>query len=1233
MLIRIIYHLFANLLLLSFFIELTLAATSDAMFAGQTIYVRGKAGIIFAGETLQGDLSKGQELYPNDTVITRQYSRVGILLVNNSRLKINENSKCIIKRVDPVECEMELISGEIWSNIMSTEDTPESFKIKTPSAHLAIRGTDWFTRVNADGKTFVIVNAGYVELYNEFGAIRIRANEMGMAEKGKPPIRVVAPKEGTQWIYFMRETLRYIYFYTHDASVLNQRLRRVEEGLSQNPLLGLMLEKAEILHDLGNLTQSMALFLETEKIKTDRRVLTGMALGYLKRGEWVKSRKIINTIALEETSPVLELVRFSILVHENRFAEAFNLLNRARKDYSENEFIQAGFANLLLLRGEYGKTESFCKDMLKKFPNSPAIATFLKDAYIFLDKTRANNILTTEILKENPHSALAYFDRAFYLHKVEGKESEALKKYDQAISFAPENPCITTHRGDLMRQMGDYARSRRLFQAAIAKGFKNSWLLYHYALLLSQIHENQKALSIFEQARANQGEIASLSGEGVSLLKKGRPKEALKLLLQATMTEPLIAENHIYLAIAYYQLGEVKAALEVLDKASEADPNDSTPYIIKSIIYNDDNEPYKAIQETRKAEKLLPYRKKGVLDILNATKAGMSNIAYSLKELGLDMWSVRKATQILTIDPYDPNAHLFPSVALSSLGQYMAGQSEFIQGVMMDPSAIVSPNRYQTIIKVPGHYTSLRFIPGYEAERISDTTSLILNGYVDEPVRLNYSIHAERGENLYYPRNNPDILSLKETGRKDYYGIVTMLGWQPAYHSDFYSRLIYKRDDIDSALYDDKSTPFQYLLYADKNSEENTYTLFEGGYHCRISPTSHLLIRPHYMKFQSDSNWTGIIDPFELYPLFSQYRWLLPSAFSGESFTRLDEIGVQLKHFFTAGDNHEISYGMEYFHRKLKYKHVTNLDNLIELINQLTDYDIEISNRIGQEAWKFYARDRWKIKGLLLDFGTSLQYNWVDQLREETSFKWAPRLGVAVNATSRDTFRIGFQKNVIPLEIPITERFQERVMEYNIAATRVGTGQLESIDVAGIYPYEFFSFMGLDTAMQDVHFRWEREWSDHFYHFVDIAWVDVKNVADLKIFFAGLNWIINPRMGGQFHYMKASDIEYDNQDNAPPFVLDLFSDQCFQFKLTYVDPRNFKICAWYDYSFEKESHFEKIGNLDSYQRVTLNFTWENKTKEYGVNFFWLNAFNNDRDKLPDLPFRDSYLFLNFEWRF
>ena len=80
----------------------------------------------------------------------------------------------------------------------------EEADIKTPTASLNIRGTEFAIEVDANGRTVVNLIDGAVGITNEFGGIELSAGEQGIAEKGKAPRKtaVLEASSRIQWFLY-----------------------------------------------------------------------------------------------------------------------------------------------------------------------------------------------------------------------------------------------------------------------------------------------------------------------------------------------------------------------------------------------------------------------------------------------------------------------------------------------------------------------------------------------------------------------------------------------------------------------------------------------------------------------------------------------------------------------------------------------------------------------------------------------------------------------------------------------------------------------------------------------------------------------------------------------------------------------------------------------------------------------------------------------------------------------
>ena len=97
-------------------------------------------------------------------------------------------------------------------------------------------------------------------------------------------------------------------------------------------------------------------------------------------------------------------------------------------------------------------------------------------------------------------------------------------------------------------------------------------------LVEANAYDLPRAREILDRALvARADDFATWTALGYTRLRSGDPQGALDALLRATLLEPRQARAHIYLGIAYWQLGRFEDALKEMRTASVHDPKDPLP--------------------------------------------------------------------------------------------------------------------------------------------------------------------------------------------------------------------------------------------------------------------------------------------------------------------------------------------------------------------------------------------------------------------------------------------------------------------------------------------------------------------------------------------------------------------------------------------------------------------------------------------------------------------------------
>ena len=83
---------------------------------------------------------------------------------------------------EPSEIRLKLWAGTAWNKIMGVWAPGSTYTVETPSAVLVARGTAWWVRVDLDGRTWVVILEGHVDIegvYTLIGPDDLKPGDLG----------------------------------------------------------------------------------------------------------------------------------------------------------------------------------------------------------------------------------------------------------------------------------------------------------------------------------------------------------------------------------------------------------------------------------------------------------------------------------------------------------------------------------------------------------------------------------------------------------------------------------------------------------------------------------------------------------------------------------------------------------------------------------------------------------------------------------------------------------------------------------------------------------------------------------------------------------------------------------------------------------------------------------------------------------------------------------------------
>ena len=601
---------------------------------------------------LSTDQKNWQKASPPQKINSGTWIRTGpsasaaLVLPNKTQTRIAKNSELLLKSKEK-KSEVKLKLGKLWSK---TNKKPVELKINAPNAVASIRGTEWVVEVDDNGESSLAVMEGEIQLASSSGENKsVESGSVASVSKSGQItlVKLVNPAEYLQFVYRYRvEPLAYlpIEIFSDESRSFIRRLGAGSENLkSSDSLLAKSLKKGILPKEhkkIPSELHKLVSFANNDEI--------GKILEYIPPDNWPK-----------EWTNWLELLKVECMLALGEDKQATKILSNLENNFSSN-FIRV---KQLISLGKIDDARDLAFELLKLDTKS----VHLPYAFGEIEEAAGNLDQAYQYYKSAHTLAEHWLLPILKLASV----SMTIGKYDEA---------------NLWLQKAEVLDSKNLSTIARKAEFYS---------LRNNLFEASKALeTLFENGNAD---FEAYTAAGIIELKKGKPDEALSLLIDATSLERNYSRAYAFLAVAHLHAGEPEIAFRQLEMAESFDPNDPLPNIIASQIHAGLFQTEKAISQAEKVkDKSESERTYGQL--ANDQQGG-ANVGRRFLEVGLPMQALEAS--IKTKKTAWAGSYLFDAATAES---NLERNSKYIIGFILDSQTFGSRRDAADVILKQGEY-------------------------------------------------------------------------------------------------------------------------------------------------------------------------------------------------------------------------------------------------------------------------------------------------------------------------------------------------------------------------------------------------------------------------------------------------------------------------------------------------------------------------------------------------
>jgi tetratricopeptide (TPR) repeat protein len=993
-------------------------AMAAAPMVAKLISLQGQVAVSRASDLRWKPARIGQPLEAGDSVRTGPASSASILCVDESQIRLNENTIVILKsiapspRLQPVTpakgqpppaSHYEVPQGEIW---LRNKHEKFHFELETPAVTAIIRGTELNIKVQRNGATRVILLEGNVCIANPQGEVCLRPGEEGYAVPGQKPTKrlLVEPTDAVQWVLYYPGIISY-----RDLPLtpLPGELRTSPGPPAVAPLI----REGEAAYDQGRLSEA------GEKAQAVLAQDPGNSRALTLLG-WVNLQDNNPDSALKQFRQVrqpddLTIVGLALALYELGDATGpYQSISAAMRKGKPSPLLVTMSGYAALMAGRVEEARSRLETALNLPPPAPRLArALLVQIDLVQNRKEAARTEATQALALAPDSPMALFSMG--LVKMASFDLPAATRYlEKAIDADPRFVEAYVYLAKIWLGSDYLSRAQRTIDRALHLAPRDPLVLSLAGFVRLAFRDYSGAFQYWNRAvQANPRFGEPHLGLGIYYFRHRDFRRGLEEILTASLLDPRVASYQTELGKALYQTRSFDRALEVYDYAKTLDPKDPTPYYYKGIALADLNRPGEAVQEINKSielnDNVAMFRSRSLLDQDMAVRN--YSLARSYQQLGLNDWAYSKAVTAVKYKPYDSSAHLFlrdtlraqsavpfltPGLLLSTteiegtLYRVLspANQTTFSSLQFEGTEALGISNDYTPMFEMP--YARVGVMGGVgasEGSKFNQDQQALAYGGMPGVAFLAFGRYLDTG-GVQPPSDDPYLQCFNGTSRS--YNVETAAKWEPTVQgtlTGLFQHISLKASDQRVQNFVAGGTPVNQVSSLDQVSRLNIY---EVAYYHRFNPQVASLAYFNYRVFPFHPAQSTFQDPNPTY--LTPVNELINETFDREMYNAQFQQHLALSLL----GQHNLIAGFDYFSARSNTRLYYNLEFPAWGLSFPSQLDFH------PPAWSysFYLLDYWRpTRDLVLELAVFKDFSKTNRFGYPENYYtslWSPRFGV-----------------------------------------------------------------------------------------------------------------------------------------------------------------------------------------------------------------------------------------------
>ena len=222
--------------------------------------------------------------------------------------------------------------------------------------------------------------------------------------------------------------------------------------------------------------------------------------------------------------------------------------------------------------GDFFGAGSFCRNLLKTYPDSALVSNMLGVIYMAQGKPTAALVAYENTIKKNPYYPDAYNNFGILLNSL-GRFGEAIDKFRKAVQLDPDYSDALNNLGATLQNLNQHEQALTHLSRAITLNPNNPLAFFNYANSLKATGKKNAALESYDRAvNLHPSFSLAFNNRGNLLESMARYEESRRSYTRAIELDPGYARAYSNRGVVEKKLGNYPGARRDFGNAVDLDP-------------------------------------------------------------------------------------------------------------------------------------------------------------------------------------------------------------------------------------------------------------------------------------------------------------------------------------------------------------------------------------------------------------------------------------------------------------------------------------------------------------------------------------------------------------------------------------------------------------------------------------------------------------------------------------